>query len=105
MGQESIKATVTMKCLSILALALTITLTLPTTTLATTTPINLCDVQHEFKYKDEDIDFKTYNTHENYDVDTAVEALTTGDGYAIIKNAISQEDVEILKERVMYYTR
>ena len=38
-------------------------------------------------------------------MDTAVEALTTGDGYAIIKNAISQEDVEILKERVMYYTR
>jgi len=78
---------------------------LPTTTVATNTARNLCDVHHEFKYKDEDIDIKTYNIPENYDVNTAVEALTTGDGYAIIKNAISQEDIEILKERVMYYTR
>jgi len=62
------------------------------------------DDHHEFKYKDENIDIKTYNISENYDINPVVEALTTGDGYAIIKNAISQKDVEILRERVMYFT-
>ena len=40
-----------------------------TTTVATNTSRNLCYVQHEFKYKDEDIDLKNYNIHENYHVD------------------------------------
>ena len=38
-------------------------------TIATNTTRNLCYVHHEFKYKEEDIDFKNYNIHEKYHVD------------------------------------
>lgn len=60
--------------------------------------------QPKLKYGDDDVDMNTYQTPDNYNIDEAVEAITTGDGYIILRNAVSKEDVEKLRERVMYYT-
>lgn len=55
-------------------------------------------------HDDKDVDMETYNTPDNYDLEEVVKAVTTGDGYIILRNAVSKEDVEKLRERVMYYT-
>lgn len=60
--------------------------------------------RHNFMYNNHEEYFKTYNLPENYNIDKIIEDLTTGDGFALLRNAVSQEDVKKLKERVMYYT-
>ena len=61
---------------------------------------------YKFSHNEENIDMETYNNFpKNFDVQSIIEALTTGEGFAIIKNAVCKEDIQIIKERVLYFTQ
>ena len=61
---------------------------------------------HKFSHDESAIDMETYNNFpKNFDVQSIIEALTTGEGFAIIKNAVCKEDIQIIKERVLYFTQ
>ena len=60
---------------------------------------------HKFSHDESAIDMETYNNFpNNFDVQGIIEALTTGEGFAIVKNAVCKEDIQIIKERVLYFT-
>ena len=60
---------------------------------------------HKFSHNEEHIDMETYNNFpKNFDVQSIIEALTTGAGFAIVKNAVGNQDIQIIKERVLYFT-
>jgi len=61
--------------------------------------------RHELKYSDYDVEIDDYQLPENFNLEEVLEALTTGPGYYIIRKAFSEQDVEMARERVIYYTR
>jgi len=56
------------------------------------------------KFSDEDVDMESYQEPANFDLEKIAEALTDGDGFYILRNAVSKEDIDMARERVLYHT-
>ena len=53
---------------------------------------------HKFSHDEESIDMENYNNFpKHFDVQSIIEALTTGEGFAIVKNAVGKQDIQIVK--------
>merc|ERR1711970_1140710 len=56
------------------------------------------------KYSDDDVDMDSYQLPEDFDLERIAEALTEGEGYFILRDAVAEKDIEMARERVLYHT-
>jgi len=56
-------------------------------------------------YNDDDVDIRSFNIPANFDLGNVVDAITTGDGWFLLRNMYTERDITMAREKVYHHNK